>query len=365
MPKDPYNWINKNLDTIHKADWYRSVNNISDLPGPTIILNGEQVINFASNDYLGLAGDQRLIESAIASIKQYGTGTTGSRLLTGNRPLHNELEQAIALLKNTEDAIVFSSGYLANLGTISALVGKRDLILADQYNHSSLKKGAILSGATIINYQHCQINDLKKYLSLHREKYQKCLIITDTVFSMDGDLCPLPEILNLGEEYECMVLIDEAHSTGIFGENGSGCVEYFKCGDRPLIIMGTLSKAIGSLGGYVAGKSNLIDFLKNRASTWIYTTGLSIGDTGAALTAIDIVKKEPKRRQKLWHNVAYFQQLIKEQLPNLNFLPSNSPIISLQLENPKIALQLAEKLKQSGIFAPAIRPPTVPTSRIR
>ena len=365
MPSDPYDWIEQSLATIHRADWYRSVKKIQGLPGATVQLEGQEVINFASNDYLGLAGDNRLIQAAISATKEFGTGSTGSRLLSGHRELHSELERAIASLKQTEDGLVFSSGYLANVGTITALIGKRDLILSDQYNHSSLKNGAILSGATIIEYAHSNVETLRTQLTQQRQNYRRCLIITDSVFSMDGDLCPLPALLDLAEEFRCMLLVDEAHATGVLGNTGAGCVEHFGCTGRQFIQIGTLSKALSSLGGYVAGSAALIDFLRNRAPSWIYTTALSPADTAAALTAIKIVQQEPQRRAQLWQNVAQLKQVIQQRLPNLILLPSSSPILCFQLPTAADALKAGKQLKAAGIFAPAIRPPTVPTSRIR
>jgi 8-amino-7-oxononanoate synthase len=361
MTKNPYQWLEKSLATIRKANWYRSPQISDSLPGTFITIGGHSLINFASNDYLGLAGDSRLIEAAISATQKYGTGSTGSRLLSGSRPLHRELEKAIATLKQTEDAIVFSSGYLANLGTIAALVGQQDLILSDKYNHSSLKNGAKLSGAKLIEYYHCNLEDLQNKLLKYRQNYRRCLIFSDSVFSMDGDLCPLPQLLALAEEFNCMLLIDDAHATGILGKNGAGSAEHFNCTGKEFVQMGTLSKALGSLGGYVAGSAKLVDFLRNRAATWIYTTALSPADTAAAIAAIKIVRQEPQRRQQLWQNV----KSLKQQLSPWKILPSESPIICLSLATPAEALQFAEKLKAKGIFAPAIRPPTVPTSRIR
>jgi 8-amino-7-oxononanoate synthase len=274
------------------------------------------------------------------------------------------LEKAIAFLKQTEDALVFSSGYLANLGTIAALVGKRDLILSDQYNHSSLKNGSILSGAMVVNYAHNDMEELKSQLEQHRQQYRRGLIITDSVFSMDGDLCPMPEILAIAKAFSCMVLVDEAHATGVLGATGAGCVEHFSCKGH-LIQVGTLSKAIGSLGGYVAGSAALIDFLRNRAPSWIYTTALSPADTAAALSAIQIIQQEPERRARLSWNVQTLKQLVQQQLPHLKLLPSESPILCVQFASAKDAIAAANQLKAAGIFAPAIRPPTVPTSRIR
>lgn len=357
-----YNWVEKSLQTIHKANWYRQVTTVTNYPDSLIELEGKKLINFAGNNYLGLAQDSRLIEAAIKALNQYGTSSTGSRLLTGNCDLHDQLELAIAKLKQTESALVFSSGYLTNLGIIACLVGEKDLIFSDQYNHSSLKKGAKLSTANIIEYQHLNIADLERQLILHKHKYRRCLIITDSVFSMDGDLCPLPELIELSNKYQTMLLIDDAHATGILGKNGGGCADFFDCSGSNFIQIGTLSKALGSLGGYVAGSKVIIDFFKNRCPTWIYTTGLSPADTAAALEAINIIKNEPNRRDKLWENVNLFKQLLS---PNIKLLPSQSAIVCLPIKNSLDALKIAKNLEIKGIFAPAIRPPTVATSRIR
>jgi 8-amino-7-oxononanoate synthase len=362
---NPYAWIEESLRVIHRADWYRSVQAIQGRSGAVVQMEGRSLLNFASNDYLGLAGDERLIAAAVEATQVYGTGSTGSRLVSGHRELHRELETAIAALKQTEDALVFSSGYLANLGAIAAVVGKRDFILSDQYNHSSLKNGAVLSGAMVVEYRHCDIEHLQTQLHQHRQHYRRCLIITDSVFSMDGDLCPLLQLLELAQAYDCMVLVDEAHATGVLGHQGAGCVEHFGCTGQPLIQVGTLSKALGSLGGYVAGSASLIDFLRNRSPSWIYTTGLTPADTAAALAAVKVIQQEPERRAQLWHNTHTLKQLIAQQLPELKLLPSNSPILCLQLNSPATALKAGQHLKTAGIFAPAIRPPTVPTSRIR
>jgi 8-amino-7-oxononanoate synthase len=363
MNPNPYAWIEKSLNTIRRADWYRSPQLIESCPGPRVKLAGDWLINFASNDYLGLAGDDRLIQAAIAATQELGTGTTGSRLVGGHRDLHRQLEQAIANLKQTEDALVFSSGYLANLGAIASIVGQRDLILSDKYNHSSLKNGATLSRAQTVEYEHCNVEDLKAKLEQNRASYRKCLIVTDSVFSMDGDLCPLPQLLALARQFNCMVLVDEAHATGVFGASGAGCVEHFGCTGQALIQVGTLSKALGSLGGYVAGSSALIDFLRNRAPTWIYTTGLTPADTAAALEAVKIVQQEPDRRDRLQQNIETLKYCANQsQLPISN---SDSPIFSFLLKDAATALAASSQLKEMGIFAPAIRPPTVSVSRIR
>ena len=361
MNTNPYQWLESSLNTIVQANWHRAPKILESCPGPVIQHKGKKLINFASNDYLGLAGDQRLNQAAIEAIRNYGTGSTGSRLLSGSRKLHQELEQAIAQLKQTEDAIVFSSGYLANLGTISALVGKKDLILSDQYNHSSLKNGAKLSASQVIDYQHCDIADLQMKLSNHRKDYRRCLILSDGVFSMDGDICPLPELIAAAQTFDSMLLVDDAHATGVLGATGAGVAEYFGLTQEEFIQIGTLSKAIGSLGGYVAGSARLIDFLRNRAATWIYTTALSPADTAAALTAIKLVQTEPQHCQQLWRNIAW----LRKRLANHSLLPTDSAIFCLLLNDASNALIVAQKLVENGIFAPAIRPPTVPVSRIR
>ncbi|MEN8447137.1 MAG: 8-amino-7-oxononanoate synthase, partial [Cyanobacteria bacterium J06555_13] len=307
-----YSWLSKSLSTLHQAHWYRQVQSIDGEPGPVVTIKGQAMVNLASNDYLGLAGHPLLRERAISAIKAYGTGATGSRLLSGHRPLHAHLEQAIAQLKHTEDAIVFSSGYLANIGTIVALISSRDLILTDEYNHASLKNGAELSGAAVMTYRHNDMADLATLLSEHREAYRRCLIVSDGVFGMDGDVCPLPEMLALGDRFQAMVMLDEAHSAGVMGKTGAGCVEHFGLSHRPLIQMGTLSKAFASLGGYVAGSRELIDFLRNRAPSWIYTTGLSPADTAAALGAIELLRQEPQRLGQLHHKANYLTQALDQ-----------------------------------------------------
>lgn len=372
MP-DPYRWLHPTLKTLYKANWYRQVQPVDSRSGPVVTVAGREMVNLASNDYLGLASNEQVIAKAVAATQTYGTGATGSQLLSGHRPLHRQLEQAIAELKGTADAIVFSSGYLANIGTIAALVTHRDLILSDQYNHASIKNGATLSGATALTYAHSNIDDLTEKLHQHRAAHRRCLILTDGVFGMDGDVCLLPQILDLGDRFEAMVMIDEAHSAGVLGKTGAGCLEHFGCGHRPVIQMGTLSKAFASLGGYVAGSAQLIDYLRNRAPSWIYTTGLSPADTAAAREAIACLQREPHRLTRL-HQNAYALKTQLDQyiardhsaaLRTCKRLPSDSAIVCLQVKDAATALNLGQQLREQGIFASAVRPPTVPVSRLR
>ena len=356
MP-DAYKWLERSLATIGQAGWHRTEKTVETLNAPFIKVDGLEAINFGSNDYLGLATEYRIKMATIAAINQHGTGSTGSRLVTGHRQLHRDLERSIAELKESQDALVFSSGYLANLGTIAALVNSRDLILSDQYNHSSLKNGARLSQATIKEYPHNDCQALENLLKQQRGLYRRALILSDGVFSMDGDLCNLPELLNLSQIYESMLLIDEAHATAVLGRTGAGSFEHWGLSGVEIVQTGTLSKALGSLGGYVAGSATLIDYLRNRAASWIYTTGLSPGDTAAALKAIAIVKQEPEHLQRLTENISYFGNLLGTK--------AQSPIFPVVLKKTTEATELSSILLEKGFFVPAIRPPTVPTSRLR
>ncbi|MEM9136797.1 MAG: 8-amino-7-oxononanoate synthase [Cyanobacteria bacterium P01_F01_bin.42] len=369
--KNPYAWIDHSLEVIHRAHWSRSVKPIdaSQAQGTELLINGQPVINFASNDYLGLATHPQVQAAAIAAVDAFGTGATGSRLLSGQRPIHRQLEEAIAHWKRTEAALVFSSGYLANLSTIQAIVGPRDLIVADIYNHSSLKNGAKLSGAEVLEFSHGSMADLEELLVNNRANYRRCLIVTDGVFSMDGDLCHLPEIFALSQRHDSMVLIDEAHATGVVGQTGSGCMEHFQYLGSPVIQIGTLSKALGSLGGYVAGSQSLIEFLRNRGSGWIYTTGLSPGDCAAALAAIQLCRSQPAYLQSLWQNISALKEglmsIASGSDQKLSSLPTDSAIACLEFDKPETVLALSQSLLERGCFVPAIRPPTVPTSRLR
>jgi 8-amino-7-oxononanoate synthase len=359
---DPYDWLADDLKTLHRAGWYRKTRVSDGLAGPKMIVEGKAIIQFASNNYLGLAGDPRLGEAAQAAIARWGTGATGSRLLSGERPIHRELETGLADWKGTEDCLLFSSGYLANLGTIQALVGAKDLVLLDQYNHSSLRSGAELSGATQYFFGHNDMVALEELLEKERRLYRRCLICVDSIFSMDGDIAPLPKLVELAEQFECMVLVDDAHGTGVLGANGAGAIEHFRI-KVPIVEMGTLSKALGSLGGYICGSSSLINYLRNRARTWIYTTGLSPGDAAAALEAVHIAQAEPERRMKLWENIAQLSQGLGQI--GLSVFPSDSAILCVQVGSIAETCRFAERLFEAGFYAPAIRPPTVPTSRIR
>jgi 8-amino-7-oxononanoate synthase len=322
---------------------------------------GRSYLCFASNDYLGLAGDERLRRGAVEAINAFGTGAGGSRLITGNSSLHRRLERELAALKGCEDAVVFAAGYLANLGTISALVGRGDAVFSDALNHASIVDGCRLSGAAISIYPHGDVRALATLLA--ERPAGRRLIVTDSVFSMDGDLAPLPALARLAAEHGAMLMVDEAHATGVLGENGGGAVEHFGLGGRVPIIMGTLSKALGAQGAFVAGSASLIDYLRNRARAFVFTTGLSPAAVGAALAALAIVRTEPERRRRL-HTLA---AQLREGLRTLGYRvpPGETAILPVLVGEAEHALALAAALRERGIFVPAIRPPTVPPGSAR
>lgn len=361
---DAYHWLTTALDTLERAHWKRHLKQVTSRSGAVVEIGAQNVLNFASNDYLGLASDSRLVQAATRAMADYGIGATGSRLLSGHRALHRKLEIGLARWKHTEDALVFSSGYGACLGTVMALVGHADVVFQDEYNHSCLQQGAKVSQAKVYSYRHNNVQHLQELLQAHRGQYRRSLIVTETLFSMDGDCCPLPAILDLAEQYHSMVLVDEAHANGVFGQQGAGWVQATGCQERPLIQVGNLSKALGSMGGYVAGSSTLVEYLRHRAPTWMYSTGLSIPDTAAAAMAVAIVQGEPQRQQQLWRNIHDLRErLLQAGLPLLS--PLASPIILLPLRDTATAEALEPALLQAGVFAAVVRPPTVPTSRLR
>ncbi len=361
---DAYHWLTEALATLERAHWKRSLKQVTSRSGAMVEIGAHNVLNFASNDYLGLASDPRLVQAATRAMEDYGVGATGSRWLSGHRALHRKLEIGLARWKRTEEALVFSSGYGACLGTVMALVGRPDVIVQDEYNHNCLQQGAKLSQALTYSYKHNNIQHLQELLQVHRAQHRRCLIATETLFSMDGDCCPLPEILDLAQQYNSMVLVDEAHANGVFGQNGAGWVQATNCQGRPLIQVGNLSKALGSMGGYVAGSSALVEYLRHRAPTWIYSTGLSIPDTAAAAMAVAIVQGEPQRQERLWGNIHDLRErLTQAGLPLLS--PVASPIICLPLRDAATAQELEPQLLAAGVFAAVVRPPTVPSSRLR
>ena len=362
MPKE--HWLKSELAQLNQVGLSRSLRSVMTAPIGRALLDGREVILLGSNNYLGLSVHPIVVEAAAAAVQKYGTGASASRLMSGNCDLYTELETKIAEAKGTEAALVFGSGYLANIGTIPVLASEGDLILSDALNHASIIDGCRLSQATKQIYRHCDVEHLESLLA-QSMKFRHRLIVTDGVFSMDGDITPLSEICGLAERYDATVMVDDAHSFGVLGETGGGTIEHFGLENRDVIQMGTLSKAIGGLGGYVAGSTALIDFLMNRARGFIFTTGLPPATLAGASAAIDVIRSNPELRQRLFSNVLLLKNALLER--GFQLLPSQTQILPLILGAADVASRFAETLLSHGVYAPAIRPPTVPegTSRLR
>jgi 8-amino-7-oxononanoate synthase len=353
------------LEQIKQQGTYRQLRTIEAIDGSTkVLVDGRQQIMFASNNYLGLAQDPRLIQAAIQATVQHGTGSTGSRLTTGNSPLHEKLEKRLAQFKQTEAAIVLNTGYMANIAALTTLVDRDDVILSDELNHASIIDGCRLSRAQTLVYRHLDYKDLEAKLQ-QTAHYRRRLIVTDGVFSMDGDIAPLPEIVALAERYDALVMVDDAHTVGVLGEFGRGTVEHFGLHGKVAVQMGTLSKAVGAEGGYIAGSHLLIDYLLNCGRPFIFSTALPAGVVASALQAIEVIESEPERRIHLRQMSNYLYASLLEL--GYTVWGQGTPILAVICGEAQRAVMLSQALSDHGIFAPAIRPPTVPagTSRIR
>ena len=352
------------LQTLQDQHLLRRLRTIASATGPTVTLDNHTVILLSSNNYLGLAAHPAVVEAAVAATRQYGAGSGASRLVCGSLTPHEALETALAQFKGTEAVLTFAAGYLANISVIPALIGKDGLILADRLCHASLIDGCRLSGATFRVYRHRDMNHLEQLLS-RRASCKQTLIVTDGIFSMDGDIAPMKDISLLAERYGAAVYVDDAHGTGILGKTGRGTLEHCEVESHVPYHMGTLSKALGSAGGYLAGSATFIAYLVNTCRAFTYTTAPPPASAAAATAALGVIRREPERRAQLWQN----RERLAQGLSRLGFhlAPSESPILPIIVGDPDRAMNLAHTLLTLGVYAPAIRPPTVPpaTSRIR
>ncbi|HWL23143.1 MAG TPA: 8-amino-7-oxononanoate synthase [Ureibacillus sp.] len=357
-------YLNQELQQIREQELFRTLRRMDAASDPETVLEGKKILLFSSNNYLGLANDSRMKEKAIEAIKQFGTGSGGSRLTTGNLSLHEQLERDIASFKGKEASLVFSSGFLANVGIISTLMKQGDVILSDSLNHASIIDGCRLSKADTVIYNHVDMNDLEKKLQ-NTTSYQRRLIVTDGVFSMDGNIAPLPAIVSLAKKYGAMVMVDDAHSTGILGKTGAGTAEYFGLTHQIDLLMGTLSKSIGAEGGYVAASQSLIQYLRNKARTFIFQTALSPSVIAASIEGIRIIREERERSVRLLENAEFLRNGLKKS--GFTLVDGSTPILAVLIGSAQDAMRFSKRLEEEGIFAPAIRPPTVPEgmSRIR
>jgi 8-amino-7-oxononanoate synthase len=360
--RDPLRWIEDSLGDLERAGLRRRLAIRKGTQSARVVLDGRQLINFGSNDYLGLASDERLIEAARIAGERDGWGGGASPLVSGRGESHAELERRLAAFEGAEAALVFPSGFAANAGVVPTLADEGDAIFGDAKNHASLIDGCRLSKATRFVYPHRNCAALETML---REggRFRRRLIVTDSLFSMDGDLAPLVEIAELAARYDAMLMVDEAHSTGVFGPKGRGVVEHFAVNcptlkQRVHVRMGTLSKAIGSGGGFVCGSQSLIDWLANRARTYVFSTAQPPATSAAAIAAIDIVEREPNRRESLLRNAAALRERLRED--GWNTGDSESQIIPIIIGDADRTMRLAASLREAGFFMPGIRPPSVP-----
>ena len=357
-------FLQTELESLRNKGLYRSLHCVEGDQGPTLLIDGREAINFSSNNYLGLANHPKLREAAKQAIDRYGCGSGASRLISGNMTLHEELESKIAELKGTQAALVFNSGFQANTGVIPVLVGEGDVILSDALNHASIIDGCRLSRAKIVVYGHGDLDELERGLKESSPNSRK-LIVTESLFSMDGDEASLMDIVSLAEKYGAMVMVDEAHATGVYEPNGAGIVAKLGLGERVLVQMGTLGKALGGFGAYVAGGKVLRELLINRCRSFIFTTSLPPAVMAMAIAAIDLLEQEPQRREALRNNC----ELLRGGLKALGYSlgTSQSQILPLMIGDTSRCMKLSEDLLHRGVFAQGIRPPTVPpgTSRLR
>jgi len=332
---------------------------------PVCIFGGREVINLASNNYLGLTTHKSLRKAALDAIKRYGVGAGAVRTIAGTMKIHIELEEQIARFKNVEACVVFQSGFTANAGTVSAVLGKEDLIISDELNHASIIDGARLSKATIKVFKHKDVKDCERILQEHLEFPGKKLIITDGVFSMDGDIAPLPALCDLAEKYNCIMMVDDAHSSGVLGRGGRGTVDHLNCHGRVHIQVGTLSKAIGAMGGYVAGSRDLIDFLHLRARPFLFSTSHPPATVAACQAAFSLLDSPEGERlvKKLWANTKMFKRELKKR--GFQFKVSETPIIPIHVGDAAKAFDFSKKLFEAGVFAPAVGFPTVGEGKAR
>jgi 8-amino-7-oxononanoate synthase len=349
------------LEEIKGQDLFRQLRSIQGAQRPRVHIEGKEAVLLSSNNYLGLADHPALREAAIRALERYGCGAGASRSVSGTTELHRELEERIARFKGCEAALLLSTGYMANIGLLTTLVGEGDLIASDELNHASIVDGCRLSRAEVVVYRHRAMDSLEALLK--RSSHRRRLIVTDGVFSTEGAIAPLLEIRRLADQYGALVMVDDAHATGVLGQGGRGTGEHFGIQGRIEIQMGTLGKALGGFGAYVAGSKDLIDYLINCCRTFIYTTALPPAVAAMALAALQIVEKEPQRRQRLWENTAYFKAGLERM--GFNTGRSETPIIPVFINDNALTMEADRRLMARGVFAQGIRPPSVPLQGAR
>lgn len=356
-------WIAREIETLQNAGLYNRIRTIGSPQGAWLTVDGKRVLNFCSNNYLGLANHPALVSAAKKAVDEMGVGPAAVRSIAGTMTLHVELDKRLAQFKGVEAAITFQSGFAANLATIPALVGKEDVIFSDRLNHASIIDGCRLSGAKIIAYEHNDVKSLEEQIQANLSQFRRALIVTDGVFSMDGDIAPLPDIYEAAKKHDILLMVDDAHGEGVLGKGGRGIVDHFGLHGKVDVEVGTMSKAFGVMGGIVAGKSVIIEWLRQRGRPFLFSSAMTVPDAAACLTAVDLLEGSTQLVDKLWENAKYF----KAEMQNLGFNTgaTKTPITPIMLGEAPLAQHFSRELYEAGVFAMAIGYPTVPQGKAR
>lgn len=362
MRVDPLSFLNAELTSLKEQGLYRKLRVLEGAAAAHCTFDHTSVVNLSSNNYLGLATHPRLKQAALEAVAKYGVGSGAVRTISGTMEMHIELERRLAAFKHVESVVVFQSGFAANAGTVSAVLSKDDVVISDELNHASIIDGCRLSRAAIKVFPHKDVDAARQILK-NLPASQRKILITDGVFSMEGDLGPLPELCTIAEEYGAIMMVDDAHASGVFGTNGSGTVDHFKCHGRVDIQVGTLSKAIGVLGGYVAGTGALVDFLYHRARPFLFSTSHPPAVTAACIAALDVLESEPEWIDRLWDNTRFFKAGLKSLGFNTGL--SESPITPVIVGQAALAAKMSDALFAQGVFAQSIGFPTVARDQAR
>ncbi len=359
----PLAWIQDELNSLRDAGLYNQIRTLSSPQGAWLIVDGKKVLNFCSNNYLGLANHPKVLQAAQEAMQKYGIGPAAVRTIAGTMDLHVELEKRLAAFKGVEAAITFQSGFNANLATIPALVGKEDVIFSDELNHASIIDGCRLSGAKIVRYNHCDPQDLDKALFEERRNHPRALVVTDGVFSMDGDIAPLNQIYEVTKNHEAILMVDDAHGEGVLGRGGRGIVDHYNLHGKVDIEVGTLSKAFGVVGGVVAGNGLIVEWLRQRGRPFLFSSAMTVPDTAACLASLEILENSTELVDRLWENTRYF----KDEMRKVGFDLGKSvtPITPVMLGEAPLAQEFSRALFEEGVFAMAIGFPTVPRGKAR
>lgn len=356
-------WIQDELQNLKDTGLYNRIRTLSSAQGAWLVVDGQRVLNFCSNNYLGLADHPRIVQAARQAVEDYGVGPAAVRTIAGTMDLHLKLEERLAAFKGVDSAITFQSGFNANLACIPALVGRGDAIFSDELNHASIIDGSRLSRAEIVRYTHCDAADLKKVLQEKRAEFKRALVVTDGVFSMDGDVAPLDEIYQVSQGYDAVLMVDDAHGEGVLGKGGRGIVDHYDLHGKVDVEIGTLSKAFGVVGGVVAGNPLVVEWLSQRGRPFLFSSAMTVPDVAACLAAVDILEESTELVDKLWENTRYF----KDEMRTLGFDTgmSTTPITPVMLGEAPVAQEFSRELFSAGVFAMAIGFPTVPRGKAR